>query len=141
MEPIRFRCRGIIHEFTQPVLLVKGSIESIEPLVPPDAIRTSVQLLRYRGISYLQEMHAIDLSRIPAEAMPLLQSTAIVEAQHWESAIQTQPMGFLSQIYCIGWRQGSLQTLSQVQHRLLSLFLDYRRGYAAGLEWRCALKN
>lgn len=141
MKPIRFRRQGSLYEFNQPLLLVKGSIESIKPFVPPDAIRTSVQVLRYRGVPYIREIHAIDLSRIPPETLPSLQSGMVIEAVDWESAIETRPLGFFSRLYCIGWRNGSLQSLSYRRHRLLSCFLNYRKGYAAGREWRCTLKH
>lgn len=55
-------------------------------------------------------------------------------ADEW--AGQTRKAGFLYKIYCMGWRQGTLQHLSLLQHLLLSMFLTYRRGYAAGIKWR-----
>ncbi len=47
--------------------------------------------------------------------------------------MHNQRMGVLYDLYCLGWRNGSLQYLPPLQHRLLSLFLYYRKGYSEGL--------
>jgi hypothetical protein len=47
-----------------------------------------------------------------------------------------QRMGVLYKLYCLGWRSGSLSDMSPAHHRLLSIFLYYRKGYLAGAEWR-----
>lgn len=93
---------------------MRGSITPIEPLLPSDAIHPLAHILRDRGVPDLREIHAIGLNHVPAEVMPLLQPDVVVKAEDWESAIQTQPMGFLSRLYCLGWKNGSLQTLFQV---------------------------
>lgn len=38
-------------------------------------------------------------------------------------------------LYTVGWRNGLHQQLSPFQHRLLSVFLYYRRGFAEGSRW------
>lgn len=50
--------------------------------------------------------------------------------------MQTQKMGFLYKLYCLGWRNGSLKCFSPLQHGLLSIFLYYRRGFAERAKWR-----
>jgi hypothetical protein len=47
-----------------------------------------------------------------------------------------QRMGFFYRLYCMGWRNGSLKHLSPFQHRLLSIFFYYRRGYTEGFQWK-----
>jgi hypothetical protein len=47
-----------------------------------------------------------------------------------------QRIGFLYNLYCIGWKHGSLKHLSALQHRLFSIFLHYRKGYSEGSQWR-----
>jgi len=54
----------------------------------------------------------------------------------WSNVMQTQKIGFLYKLYCLGWRNGSLNCFSPLQHWLLSLFLLYRRGFVEGIEWR-----
>jgi hypothetical protein len=47
-----------------------------------------------------------------------------------------QKMGSLYNLYCMGWRHGSLKYLSPLQHWLLSAFYHYRKGYSEGSQWR-----
>lgn len=47
-----------------------------------------------------------------------------------------QRMGFLYKLYCIGWKNGSLNYFHPLQHWLFSIFLYYRLGYKQGFEWR-----
>lgn len=49
---------------------------------------------------------------------------------------QNQRMGLLYRLYCTGWRNGSLRFLPTLQHWVLNIFLDYRKGYAEGAKWR-----
>ena len=50
--------------------------------------------------------------------------------------MQAQKMGSLYKLYCWGWRNSSLRCFSLSQHLLLSIFLYYRQGFAAGTEWK-----
>ena len=57
----------------------------------------------------------------------------------WED---TQPVGYFSyRLYSLGWCSGLHQSLPLFQHWLLSIFCDYRRGFADGVqlidEYRC----
>jgi hypothetical protein len=47
-----------------------------------------------------------------------------------------QQMGNSYKLYCIGWKNGSLGCLTPLQHRLLSIFLYYRKGYTEATKWR-----
>lgn len=49
--------------------------------------------------------------------------------------MHSEQMGSLYKLYCLGWRNGSTKTFSPLLHKLLSIFLYYRRGFAAGMEW------
>jgi hypothetical protein len=51
-------------------------------------------------------------------------------------AARSQQIGFLYRLYCIGWQNGSWQSPSLLQHRLLSIFSVYRAGYTTGFKWR-----
>ncbi|MBW4685491.1 MAG: hypothetical protein KME40_10405 [Komarekiella atlantica HA4396-MV6] len=59
-----------------------------------------------------------------------------LEINNWSYAMHIQRMGFLYNLYCIGWKNGSLKHLSFLQHGLFSIFLYYRRGYTEGSQWR-----
>lgn len=50
--------------------------------------------------------------------------------------MQSQPMGFLYKLYCLGWRNSSTASFPVLQHWLLSLFFYYRRGFAEAAEWK-----
>lgn len=50
--------------------------------------------------------------------------------------MQTERMGFLYKLYCLGWRNGAMQGSPALQYGLLKLFLYYRRGFEEGVEWR-----
>ncbi|KAM3108892.1 hypothetical protein [Phormidesmis sp. 146-33] len=50
--------------------------------------------------------------------------------------MNNERMGFLYKLYCLGWRNGSLNCLPTLQHRLFSIFLYYRQGFAEGTGWR-----
>jgi hypothetical protein len=52
-----------------------------------------------------------------------------------------QRMGFLYKLYCIGWRNGSLNCLPTFQHWLLSIFFYYRKGYTEASQWRQGYLN
>lgn len=48
----------------------------------------------------------------------------------------TQPVGYFSyQLYRLGWRSSLHAPLPLLQHWLLSIFFDYRRGFGDGAEW------
>jgi hypothetical protein len=101
---------------------------------PGQPISESAQILRYRGLYYVREMYSPDLSRI---STPISSTKGSVWSDTAESYIlQISRMGLLYKLYCIGWRHSSLKHLSALQHWALSLFVDYRKGYAAGLQWR-----
>lgn len=47
-----------------------------------------------------------------------------------------QRIGYVGyKLYSLGWRSGLHNGLPLGQHRLLSLFFYYRRGFAEGSEW------
>ncbi|KAM3108765.1 MULTISPECIES: hypothetical protein [unclassified Phormidesmis] len=46
--------------------------------------------------------------------------------------MNNERMGFLYKLYCLGWRNGSLNCLPTLQHRLFGIFLYYRQGFAEG---------
>jgi hypothetical protein len=133
MKFFRFHHRSVSDEVSAPIL--KGRLQPISQPVPHQAMGTTVRVLRYRGVSYIREIHSVQPTPMN-EATYSFTNTKVSKAIDREYAIQTQQVGFLCKLYCIGWRQSSLQRLSLVQHWLLSLFLIYRKGYAAGLEWK-----
>lgn len=47
-----------------------------------------------------------------------------------------QRMGFLYKLYCIGWKNASLQYLHPLQHWLFKIFFYYRIGYREGSAWK-----
>ena len=50
--------------------------------------------------------------------------------------MQSEQVGSLYKLYCLGWRQGSTRSLPLLLHQLLSIFFYYRRGFSQGTEWR-----
>jgi hypothetical protein len=89
-----------------------------------------IQILCYRGLLYIrQEQQLLRLNRISDEVTHLSE----VSQDH---AARPRQIGFLYKLYCIGWQNGSRQSLSLLQHRLLSIFLLYRTGYTAAFKWR-----
>jgi hypothetical protein len=45
-------------------------------------------------------------------------------------------MGLFYKLYSIGWRNASLKSFSLLQHWALSIFIDYRKGFAEGSKWK-----
>ncbi len=134
MKFFNFHGRNVLREFTKPVLLVKETSKPISQ-PSPEVKSTTVRVLHYRGVSYIQKIHWLQPSDGHAGNMHLDENNQVIKANGgW--TMQNQQMGFLYKLYCIGWKQGSLECLPQVQHWLLRLFLNYRKGYTAGIEWR-----
>jgi hypothetical protein len=48
--------------------------------------------------------------------------------------MENKQIGHFYKLYCWGWRNGSTNNFPRLLHRLLSTFLYYRRGFAAGTE-------
>ncbi|WP_088893772.1 hypothetical protein [Leptolyngbya ohadii] len=134
MKLIRFRYRRNSDELNHPVLLVKGAIRSFPQSIPLENDDPSIQILRYRGVSYIREVQQIPLTA--ASSTTIQKHNSEREILDRASPVQTQQMGFLYPLYCLGWRNASLQQGSSIKHLLLSFSLDYRKGYHAGLEWR-----
>jgi hypothetical protein len=90
-----------------------------------------MQVLQYRGTLYIRREHRLlNLRRIRNKA------THLSEVSQDSHTASPQQIGFLHKLYCIGWHNGSLQSYSPLQHRLLSSLILYRTGYAAGFKWR-----
>lgn len=108
--------------------------EQSKHLQPKNVVQ-SVQMLRYRGVFYLREKRSPNLSLTSAKVEHLLNDSTQKISQR-NCVIPNEPMGYLYKLYCIGWKNGSLQCFSVLQHWLLSIFVYYRRGYNQGLQWR-----
>lgn len=150
MRFIRFRDRENPDNLPQPVLLVKGAIRPFSPAILSqygdsygnaysnscgNSYGTpSIQILRYRGVSYIREVQQIPLTA--ENALMVRKQSSAGEILDRVSPVQTRRIGVLYQLYCLGWRNASLQRGSSLRHLLLSLSLDYRKGYIAGSEWR-----
>lgn len=104
-------------------------------LFQPKAVSQSVRVLCYRGVFYIQEGRSTHPERTSPEAMRSLNSTQS-DFSHRRCVRHPQRMGFFYKLYCVGWRNGSLQLLSPFQHWLLSHTSYYYRGYTEGSEWR-----
>ena len=50
--------------------------------------------------------------------------------------MQSQQMGCLYRLYCLGWRNGSMKCFNRLQHWCFWIFLYYRQGFAEGAEWK-----
>lgn len=91
----------------------------------------SVRVLRYRGVFYIRE-----LTSTKKEVGHSPNCTTQLSVSQRSCAMPIQQMGFLSKLYCIGWKNGSLKCFPTPQHWLLSIFLYYRKGYLEGSKWR-----
>lgn len=98
------------------------------------SVPQSTRVLCYRGVFYLRETHTAPNSE-PA-SLQIVQHHSVQSGQSNERTMQSDRMGSLYKLYCIGWRNGSIKQFSQLQHGLLSLFFYYRRGFAEAVEWR-----
>jgi Domain of unknown function (DUF4278) len=96
----------------------------------------STQMLRYRGVFYRQAIQPSDSRLTSTEVVHSLDHNPQLDIDQGTHTMQIQPMGYSYKLYCKGWRNGSLQHLSLLQHWLLSISLDYRNGYAEGSKWR-----
>lgn len=134
MKLIRFRYRRNSDEQNHPVLLVKGAIRPFSQSIPLENNNPSFQVLRYRGIPYIREVQRIPLTA--AHSTTVRKHNSRGEFPDRTHPVQTQRIGFLYQLYCLGWRNASLQQGSSLKHLLLSFSQDYRKGYTAGSEWR-----
>jgi hypothetical protein len=118
-EAMRLYYRGVLYEY------YPSQSESSS-----QSFAQSVRILCYRGVLYIrQEQQILRLSRISDEVTHLPE----VSQDH---AAHPQQIGCLYKLYCIGWQNGSRQSLSLPQHRLLSISFLYRTGYTAGFKWR-----
>ncbi len=97
-------------------------------------VSQSVQVLRYRGVSYIREQRSPNLRLTSAEVV-YTNSTQLHLSQR-SFVMDAQRMGFLYKFYCMGWKNGSLKCFSLLQHWLLNIFFYYRRGYIEGSQWR-----
>jgi hypothetical protein len=117
---MRLYYRGVLYEY-YPSQSESSSQSFVQPM----------RVLCYRGILYIrQEQQLLHLNRISDEF------THPSEVSQDNHAARPLKIGFLYKLYCIGWQNGSRQSLPLLQHRLLSIFLLYRTGYTAGFKWR-----
>lgn len=94
-----------------------------------------VQMLCYRGVFHIREIRSSDSKQISTVEHSQNDGTqSDVGYRSFEQ--QNQRMGLLYRLYCTGWRNGSLRFLPTLQHWVLNIFLDYRKGYAEGAKWR-----
>lgn len=131
------RYRGVFYEYTQSLTkeIVEQQIERSQHL-QLKFVSPLVQVLRYRGASYLREVRLSNLRLTDLDVVHLPNNCTQSNVSNWRFAMHIQCMGSLYQLYCLGWRNGSLKYLSPLQHWLLSIFLHYRRGFADGSQWR-----
>lgn len=106
-----------------------------QPLQPGNAV-LSVWVLRYRGVFYLREMGATNLRLNNTQVLHPPTDITQLEVNRRYYPMDIQPMGFLSKLYCMGWKNSSSNCFSCLQHWLLSIFLYYRQGYRAGSQWQ-----
>jgi hypothetical protein len=88
------------------------------PPIQPEAVPQSMQILRYRGAFYIREMRSND--------------NALSEVSQESHTKQHRSMGLFYKLYSIGWRNSSIECLPLIQHWVLSIFIDYRKGFAEG---------
>lgn len=109
--------------------------EQMQHLQPGNVAR-SVWVLRYRGVFYLREMRSPNSQLNNTKAVYPPSDITQLEVKQRSYPMHTQPMGFLYKLYCMGWKNSSLNCFSSLQHCLLSIFLYYRQGYREGSQWQ-----
>ncbi len=109
--------------------------EQTQPL-HPENVAQSMWVLRYRGVFYLREMRSTNLQLNHTEVVHPPSDIIQIAANRINDPMHTQPMGFVYKLYCMGWKSGSLNCFSSLQHWLLSIFLYYRQGYSEGSQWK-----
>lgn len=100
-----------------------------------ESVPQSVQVLHYRGVLYIQERR-LQARRTGNEVAYSPKDITQSNVGQEDCAMHQQRMGCLYKLYCIGWKNGSLQYLSFLQHWLFSIFFYYRTGYTEGLKWK-----
>lgn len=132
------RYRGLFYEYAQISLKKEmvGHMERSSQHLYPKTVSQSAQVLCYRGAFYLQKMRSSNLRLTNLEVVHLLNNSTQSDVNNWKSTMHIQRMGALYQLYCLGWRNGSLKCFPPLQHWLLSIFLYYRQGFKEGSEWR-----
>lgn len=143
--------RGVFYLYTLPVIkkeeveqFLQSSVLHKAQHLKLSAVPESVRVLRYRGCVYLQEIQLVQTNtsevsnseRNQLKVVNLSDNSVQSKPSNSNSRTQVQRMGFLYRLYCLGWRNGSLKYFPPAQHRLLSLFFQYRRGFAEGDAWR-----
>lgn len=96
----------------------------------------SQSVLRYRGVFYLREMRSTNLRLNNTEVVHPPSDITQIELNRINYPMHIQPIGFLYKLYCMGWKNGSLNCFSSLQNWLLSIFLYYRQGYSEGSQWK-----
>ncbi|NEQ26826.1 MAG: DUF4278 domain-containing protein [Microcoleus sp. SIO2G3] len=128
-QAMRLYFRGVSYEYHEYYLSQR------------EVARQSVQILQYRGVSYLRERQSSCPRRISAEVPHSTSGSMQLNVGQKGRVMQPQRMSLLCQLYCLGWRNSSLRCLSLFQHRLLNTFCYYLTGCADGFQWRHYLKS
>lgn len=106
------------------------------PHLQPEDVTQSVQVLRYRGVFYIRKLRSSHPKQTNTEVVHLPNDSTQLNVSQRNYPMPIQRLGLLYKLYCMGWKNGSLNCFSFLQHWLLSIFLHYRQGYSEGSAWR-----
>lgn len=116
------RYRGVFYEYTQSKEEMLGRQIERSRHLQPKTVSQPVQVLCYRGAFYFQKVRLSNLRLTSLEVAHLPNNSTHSDVSNWRCAMHIQRMGSLYKLYCLGWRNGSLQCFPPLQHWLLSIF-------------------